>query len=218
MKVTIIALAALLPLTAAVPAEAAARAIPKNFLLHEKDVAYDKAHNDPDDYADPEEMWWTDKKKNQWLAVGPCDTSATGERRDPKAGRDDRLDARKVTFQSQEYVNSVEQLILYRSEKAARHAMTEFRRGWEKCRGRSSDTYGDYRRTLTKVRLGDFAWRTSARAGISGEGDDAVIVRRANAVLVYLTKGSGKPKAANFRKVTAEAGKMLRKVCVIASC
>ena len=162
-KITALVLATLTVLTAGAaattPVAAATAAIPKGFLLYEKDAA--KKDNDP------ETNWKVTNSPKARLAVNPCDRStlaATG-----------RVAARTVTFVGVPDFMKVEQVILYDSRAAAVGAVAKVRAALVACRSKT-DSGSTYRYTSWSLAgLGDEALRISGqvyyggKAGVGGE-------------------------------------------------
>ncbi|GAA2784030.1 hypothetical protein [Nonomuraea dietziae] len=110
-------------------------------------------------------------------------------------------------------------MILYSSAKNAERAMREFKAGWERCRKGRKNAQGDvFRRSLTGTALGDQAWKSRGTSTGVDQDDAAVIVRRANAVIVYLHPRDGKPSPKDFPPLVASARTMLAKICQVAAC
>ncbi|MGV9776656.1 hypothetical protein [Streptosporangium sp. NPDC003464] len=200
---------------------AAAPAVPKGFLLHDREVAADQAKKD--EPADAENVWWASAKAGERFAADPCAHSAVAaaQRKDPKVGQAGRAAARTAYFEVEGEIETIEQVILYSSERAARSALQQFRAGVQKCRQSEGWKNGSFNRSLARVSLGDEAWKSSARAYEDGRpvtGDDVVIARRANAVTVYLASASAKPAARSHTQQLAHTRQMLAKICQIAAC
>ncbi|WP_406313755.1 hypothetical protein OHA77_36130 [Streptosporangium sp. NBC_01639] len=203
------------------PASAAAPAVPKGFLLHDREVAKDQTTKD--EPADAENVWRASAKAGERFVVDPCanSTVAAAQRKDPKIGQAGRAAARTIYFTAGQEVETAEQVILYRSEQAAQSALHQFQAGVQKCRQSEGWKNGSFNRSLARVALGDGAWKSSARDYQDGKpvaGDDVVIVRRANAVIVYLASGASQPAAKSYTRQLAHARQLLAKVCQIAAC
>ncbi|MET8046949.1 hypothetical protein ABZU75_05060 [Streptosporangium sp. NPDC005286] len=194
--------------TVATPAAAAAAAgIPKGFLLYEKDAAK------KDD--NPETNWTVSNSAKARLAVNPCDRAAlaaTG-----------RTAARTVTFTGVPDFLKVEQVILYRSKAAAAGAVAQLRSALTTC-GSNTNAGSTYRYVSSRLTgLGDEALKVSGqvyygkKAGVGG--DRSVLVRKGNAVLVYLWGGEySKPAKSDWARQLSDARKMTAKICDIAAC
>ncbi len=193
--------------TVTTPAAATTAAIPKGFLLYEKDAAK------KDD--DPETNWKVGNSAKAGLAVNPCDRStlaATG-----------RVAARTVTFTGVPDFMKVEQVVLYGSRASAVSAVAQVRAALTRCGDRTGSGTG-YRYASSRLTgLGDEALRISGqvhygrRAGVGGER--SVLVRKGNAVLIYLWAGEyAKPARSDWAVQLRDARKMTAKICAIATC
>ncbi|MGJ6961496.1 hypothetical protein ACSDR0_06250 [Streptosporangium sp. G11] len=193
--------------TATTPAAATTAAIPKGFLLYEKDAA--KKDNDP------ETTWKVSNSAKAGLAVNPCGRStlaATG-----------RAAARTVTFTGVPDFMKVEQVILYGSPASAASAVAQVRAALTRCKART-DSGSSYRYASARVTgLGDEALRISGqvyygkKAGVGG--DRSVLVRKGNAVLVYLWAGEySKPAKGDWTDQLRDARRMTAKICDVATC
>ena len=99
-----------------------------------------------------------------------------------------------MTFTGVPDFMKVEQVILYGSQTAARKAVTQVRAALVACRSRT-DSGSSYRYASAPVTgLGDEALKVSGQVYYGGKagvgGDRSVLVRKANAVFVYLWAGS----------------------------
>ncbi|WP_329092803.1 MULTISPECIES: hypothetical protein [unclassified Streptosporangium] len=193
--------------TVTAPAAATTVAIPKGFLLYEKDAA--RKDNDP------ETNWKVGNSAKAGLAVNPCDRStlaATG-----------RVAARTVTFTGVPDFMKVEQVILYGSRASAVSAVAQVRAALTRCRART-DSGAGYRYASSRLTgLGDEALRISGQVYYGGKagvgGDRSVLVRRGNAVLVYLWAGEyAKPERSDWAVQLRDARKMTAKICAVATC
>ncbi|WP_436757059.1 hypothetical protein [Streptosporangium sp. V21-05] len=193
--------------TVTTPAAATTAAIPRGFLLYEKDAAK------KDD--DPETNWKVGNSARARLAVNPCDRStlaATG-----------RVAARTVTFTGVPDFMKVEQVILYGSRASAVSAVAQVRAALTRC-GARTDSGSSYRYASSRLTgVGDEALRISGqvyygrKAGVGG--DRSVLVRKGNAVLVYLWAGEyAKPTKSDWTVQLRDARKMTAKICDVATC
>ncbi|MFF3439749.1 hypothetical protein [Streptosporangium sp. NPDC002721] len=193
--------------TVTTPAAATTAAIPKGFLLYERDAA--KKDNDP------ETNWKVTNSARAGLAVNPCDRStlaATG-----------RVAARTVTFTGVPDFMKVEQVILYGSRASAASAVAQVRAALARC-GARTEAGSSYRYASSRLTgLGDEALRVSGqvyygkRAGVGG--DRSVLVRKGNAVVVYLWAGEySKPERSDWTVQLRDARKMTAKICDVATC
>ncbi|MFC7643590.1 hypothetical protein ACFQX6_24470 [Streptosporangium lutulentum] len=159
-------------------AAATAPAVPKGFLLYEKDAAKkDK---------DPETNWKISNSPKTPLEVNPCRKTAPGG-----AGR---TVARTVRFIGVPDFMKVEQVILYNSPAAARKAVAQLRAALSACRSTTGSGSG-YRYVSAPVTgLGDEALRVSGQVyygkAVGVGGERSVLVRKGDAVLVYVRAGS----------------------------
>lgn len=201
-KIVMLVCAALVAGTAA-----AAPGVPKGFLLYEKDAA--KKDNDP------ETNWTVSDSVKTRLAVDPCGRSGVGG-----AGR---TAVRTVTFTGVPDFMKVEQVLLYGSRATAERAMAQLRAALTAC-GSRTDAGSSYRYVSAPVTgLGDDALKVSGqvyygrKAGVGGER--SVVVRRANAVLVYLWAGEyDRPAKRDWAGQFRDARGMTAKVCNVAAC
>lgn len=177
-KIIVLALTVLaVGATVTTPAAAATAAIPKGFLLYEKDAAK------KDD--DPETNWKVGNSAKAGLAVNPCGKATLA-----RAGR---VVARTVTFTGVPDFMKVEQVILYRSKAAAAGAVAQVRSALTACRS-NTDAGSAYRYASSRLTgLGDEALKVSGQVYYGGKagvgGERSVLVRKGNAVLVYLWAG-----------------------------
>ncbi|GAA3509407.1 hypothetical protein FHR32_005672 [Streptosporangium album] len=201
-KIIALACAALVAGTAA-----AAPGIPRGFLLYEKAAATKD--------SDPETVWKVSDSLKSRFALNPCGKNAPGG-----IGR---VAARTVTFTGVPDFMKVEQVLLYGSRAGAERAMAQVRAALSAC-GAKKDGGSAYRYVSTAVAgLGDDALKVSGqvyygrKAGVGG--DRSVVVRRGNAVLVYLWAGEySKPTKRDWADQMRDATKMTAKVCAIATC
>jgi hypothetical protein len=188
-------------------AAATAPAIPKGFLLYEKAAA--KKDNDP------ETTWKVGNSLKTQLAVNPCGKAALGVT--------GRAAARTVTFTGVPDFMKVEQVILYGSRAAAKKAVAQVRAALAVCRSKT-DSGSSYRYVSAPVvGLGDEALKVSGqvyygrKAGVGG--DRSVLVRKANAVLVYLWAGEySTPAKQDWADQLRDARTMTSKICGVATC
>lgn len=180
---------------------AALAPIPNGFLLYEKDAAKKDAN--------PETSWAVSAKVTAKLVVNPCDKASLG-----RAGRSA---AKTITYTAVPDYSKSEQIILFTGDEAAAKAFADLKIAVRKC------TKPDYRYTTKAVALGDEGQAVTGHSYQNGKpavgGDRAVVVRRANALIVYTVSGEwGKPAAADFTRQTKDATRMLAKICQIAAC
>ncbi|MEU4833989.1 hypothetical protein [Streptosporangium sp. NPDC023615] len=186
---------------------AGAAAIPRGFLLYERDAA------GKDD--DPQTNWKVSGSVKAKLAVNPCDRSTLA--------RTGRLAARTVTYTAVPDFLKVEQVVLYRTPADAVRAVSQVRAALGACRS-GTGSASTYRYASARLGgLGDEALRVAGqvyydgRAGVGG--DRSVLVRKGDAVLVYLWAGEyAKPARSDWATQLRDARRMTAKVCAIATC
>ncbi|MEV4246755.1 hypothetical protein AB0J63_25490 [Streptosporangium canum] len=179
--------------------------IPKNFLLTERDA---RRHLTPEE---AEELGYKiSDKLTEPLELNPC-----GHRR---AVDRDRVAARTITLWTSAPSNSSEQLVIYKSPRAAHSALTRLRVEVKRC-ARKGDP------SVPKLKI---QWRTSkAKAGDEAIGmgyqtwqDGSVnqtitgiAARRGSALMIYTTdEGAYDPG-----RLTKNARKMAAKACKLPS-
>ncbi|MFI9558014.1 hypothetical protein [Nonomuraea endophytica] len=182
---------------------ATATEIPKNFLLSEPDA---RKILSPDDAA--EQGYKISDKLTRPLELNPC-----VHRRAVDRGR---LAARTITLWTSAPSGSAEQLILYKSPRAAHAAFTQLRAEVKRCARK-----GDPAAPALKIR-----WRTSkAKAGDESIGMGyqtwqdgsvnetvtGVVARRGSALMIYTTSDG----YYNPGGLTRTARKMAAKVCAL---
>ncbi|GGK63093.1 hypothetical protein Ppa06_20470 [Planomonospora parontospora subsp. parontospora] len=176
--------------------------LPRNFLLHEararKPVAY------------PEEEKWTVSDRHERLSLTPCGVGRSEDR--------GRVSTRTVTYTAPELYRA-EQVVIYRSERAARAAMTDLRRRAGRCEADEGDQVVARGRT-EKIRAGDQAVRVIVQnydregGGSAIGGQRGVVVRKGRALVSYMYAGEyGEVRASDFRRQLRDARKMAVKVC-----
>lgn len=178
-------------------AEAEASRIPKNFLLTEKEARA------PRDETDSIEYWWkiSDKLYRRPL-LAPC--------RKARDVRDGRVAMRTITHLTSGPSSGGEQLVLYRSAKAARAAFLGLRAEVKRCPGKDS------RLIARAVRIGDEGMFVGEYEYYKGKRyreplDTWAVGRRGAALFVYnadLAYGTNPGKLA-----TGRAKRMAKKVC-----
>ncbi|WP_326821283.1 hypothetical protein [Streptosporangium sp. NBC_01756] len=201
-KIVALSCAALVAATAA-----AAPGIPRGFLLSERAAATKD--------ADPQTNWKVSDSLKTRFALDPCGRNAPG--------RTGRVAARTVTFTGVPDFMKVEQVLLYGSQAGAARAVSQVRAALSAC-GSRKDGGSAYRYAATAVAgLGDEALKVSgqiyygAKAGVGG--DRTVLVRRGNAVLVYLRAGEySRPVGRDWADQLRDATRMTAKICGIATC
>ncbi|NUR86155.1 MAG: hypothetical protein HOY71_18910 [Nonomuraea sp.] len=180
---------------------AASLAVPGNFLLYEKAAA----KKDPN----PEHSWNVSGKKTAQLVVNPCQKAKLGQSR--------RTAARTIVYTAVPDYSKSEQVILYATPEAAARAVYDLKAAVRAC-----GTKG-YRYSQAKIALGDEGLTVTGQAYQGGKpaigGERAVVVRRANALMLYTVAGEwGRPAKADFKQQTKDATKMTGKICDLAEC
>ncbi|MGC5014399.1 hypothetical protein ACLQ2R_26850 [Streptosporangium sp. DT93] len=176
--------------------------LPSDFLLHEtrarKPVKY------------PEEEKWTISDRHERLNLSPCDVGRSTDR--------GRVSTRTVTYLALE-VHQAEQVVIYRSERAARTAMADLRRRVGGCEVDQGGQVVAKGRT-EKIKLGDQAVRVIVQnydrknAGPAIGGQRGVIVRKGRALVSYTqAREYSGVHASDFRRQLKDARKMTVKVC-----
>ncbi|MEV1002733.1 hypothetical protein [Nonomuraea sp. NPDC050202] len=179
----------------------AAIEIPKNFLLIERDARKKLGPMQVD-----EEGYTISDKLTAPLELNPCHHKRATDR--------DRVAARTITHWTSAPSGSSEQLVLYKSSRAAHTALTRLRADVKRCARRSSPS---------QPRL-KIQWRTSqAKAGDEAVGMGyqtrqggsvnqtitGIVARRGSALMIYTTdEGFYDPG-----RLTKNARKMAVKVC-----
>jgi hypothetical protein len=185
-----------------------ARAIPANFLLHEKTA------REPVKYPGEEE-WTISESRTRTLLVNPCDLKPARDKGRRDKGREP-VAMRTVGYTAPEHFSG-EQVVVYRSSAAAKAAMASLRGQVKRC---ARDADGEFvtRAYATPVRIGDEAFRFAsqnyhgAKPAIGGER--AVVVRKARAVAIYAVSGEyGRIRSSDYAKQLKEAEKMAAKLC-----
>lgn len=179
----------------------AAVSVPKGFLLYEKQAA--KKDNDP------ETSWAVSSKATAKLAVNPCDKAALG--------RYQRTAAKTIVYTAVPDYSKSEQVILFATDEAAARAMADIKAAAGRCGS------AGYRYSVAAVALGEAGLAVTGQTYFTRKpaigGERAIVTRRANALIVYTVAGEwGKPAKADFARQTADAKKMLAKICQIATC
>ncbi|MGC5013886.1 hypothetical protein ACLQ2R_24250 [Streptosporangium sp. DT93] len=195
------------PAASAVFAASAPSVIPRGFLLYERDAAK------KDD--DPETNWKVSGSVKAGLAVNPCDRSTLA--------RTGRQAARTVTYTAVPDFMKVEQVVLYRTPADAVRAVSQVRAALRACRS-GPGSGATYRYASSRLSgLGDEALRVSGQVYYRGKagvgGDRSVLVRKGNAVLIYLWAGEyARPAATDWATQLRDARRMTAKICGVATC
>ncbi|MBB2912250.1 hypothetical protein FHS43_003530 [Streptosporangium becharense] len=183
----------------------AAGQFPKDFLLYESEAR--KPVDDP-----TEEKWTISNKLGKNPGFSPCDLS--------KHMRGGQVSARTVGFNAPLFYRG-EQLVVYRSESAARSAFAGLLKQARKCAKFTSHSV-PFKTTTQPVKAGDQAVRVAIQGGDhpstgkpSLQGQRAVVMRKGRAVAVYLLSGDSAEKVydRDFTEQLRDARKMAGKVC-----
>lgn len=171
--------------------------VPKGFLIHEGSA-----------------KWQVTAKDRGLLWANPCGSRGLGAA--------DRLSVRTATLESPAAAR-LEEVALYRDERAAKSAVTELRAALDRCHRRDdgSGLGRDSVWTRESVKAGDEAMLV-ARQSFHGaaptlHGQRLVVMRRGSAVAIYghENEGARLPRPADFTRHLRDAVTMARKVCVI---
>lgn len=174
----------------------AATAIPKGFLLTEVRAT------EPQSEEDRNEMWWkVSNRVTQPLEVNPCGS---------KRYSDGRTAMRTISLKSAAPDSSSEQLVLYKSVRAAKAALAKIRSDIRRC-AKSKD---GYRYSFKPLRIGEEAvWVKHSKR--EGKAElymlFAVSARRGKALIVYTRDGGSYMRGS----LTEPAKAMARKVCAL---
>ncbi|MFC4122888.1 sensor domain-containing protein [Nonomuraea zeae] len=177
--------------------------IPKNFLLTERDARKPLS---------PDQAYEMGYRISDRLTV-PLELNPCGHRRAVDGGR---LAARTITLWTSAPSGSSEQLIVYRSPRAARAALTRLRAEVKRCarKGDPSSPQLTIRWRTSPARIGDEALGMGYRSWQDGYENPAVtgiVARKGSALMIYTTdEGAYNPGA-----LTKEARKMAAKVCTL---
>lgn len=193
INVTISLLLALSPGTAA--------EIPKDFLLTEP-----AARKPLSETAADEMGWKISDKLTKPLELNPCN-----RRRAADAGR---VAARTITYWSSAPSSSSEQLIIYRSPRAAHAAFTQLRADAKKCARKGDPAAPELkiRWRTSKVKAGDEAagiGYTTWQDGYENDRLSGVVARRGSALMIYTDTEAGYQPGTLIKK----ARRMAAKVC-----
>lgn len=182
-------------------AHAGVAEIPKGFLLTEAAAVAGPVVED-------EEWWKISNSLARQLELNPC-------RRKGKP-RDGRFAMRTILYSSSAPSGSSEQLVLYRSTKAAQAAFRQLRADLTRCSKQASTKrttrYGYVGKPL---RVGDEALSVAGyfykkEKRERDPGELGVVARRGTALFFYTDVGNG---AAAGKKIVGQAKKMAKKVC-----
>lgn len=177
--------------------------IPKNFLLMERDA---RRPLSPGDAA--EISYEISDKLTRPLELNPCGH--------PRAVDGGRLAARTITLGTSAPSGSSEQLIVYKSPRAAHAVLTRLRTEVKRCarKGDSSAPELSIRWRTSKVKAGDEALGMGYQTRQDGQVNQTVTgvaARKGSALMIYTTdEGAYRPGG-----LTKQAGKMAAKVCAL---
>ncbi|MEU0564776.1 hypothetical protein ABZ297_05155 [Nonomuraea sp. NPDC005983] len=180
---------------------AAVTEIPKNFLLTERDA---RRHLDPDEAS--EQGYKTSDKLTAPLEPNPCGHGRAVDR--------DRAAARTITHWTSGPSVSSEQLVIYKSPRAAHSALTRLRAEVKQCarKGVPSAPELKFRWRTSKAKAGDEALGMGYQTwqdGSVNETISGIVARRGSALMIYTTsEGAYDPG-----RLTKDAKKMAAKVC-----
>jgi hypothetical protein len=152
--------------------------IPKNFLLSERDA---RRHLDPHEAS--EQGYEISDRLTRPLELNPC-----GHRR---AVDRDRVAARTITHWTSAPSGSSEQLVIYKSPRAARSALTRLRAEVKRCARKGDPSAPQLRiqwRT-SKAKAGDEAIGMGYQTwqdGYVNQTITGIAARRGSAVLIYM--------------------------------
>ncbi|WP_349446904.1 hypothetical protein [Nonomuraea sp. B19D2] len=175
--------------------------IPKNFLLTERDARRPLAPNEAE-----EKGYEISDKLTTPLELNPCVHRRAVDR--------DRLAARTITLWTSAPSSSSEQLVIYKSPRAAHAALTRLRAEVKRCarKGDPSAPELKIRWRTTKAKVGDEAAGMGYQTwqdGYVNQTISGVAARRGSALMIYTTtEGAYEPGG-----LTKAARKMAAKVC-----
>ncbi|MFI7638522.1 hypothetical protein [Nonomuraea sp. NPDC049400] len=175
--------------------------IPKNFLLTERDARRPLAPNQAE-----EQGYKISDKLTAPLELNPC-----VHRRAVDRGR---LAARTISLWTSAPSDSSEQLVIYKSPRAAHAALTRLRAEVKRCsrKGDPSAPELKIRWRTTKAKVGDEAAGMGYQTwqdGYVNQTISGVVARRGSALMIYTTSEGGYEPGG----LTKAARKMAAKVC-----
>ncbi|TMR97379.1 hypothetical protein [Nonomuraea basaltis] len=175
--------------------------IPKNFLLTERDA---RRHLDPHE-AD-EHGYQISDKLTKPLELNPCVRQRAVDR--------DRVAARTITHWTSAPSGSSEQLVIYKSRRAAHSALTRLRAEVKRCARKDDPSAPELKiqwRT-SKAKAGDEAIGMGYQTWQDGRVNQTItgiVARKGSALMIYTTdEGAYDPG-----RLTKNARKMAAKVC-----
>lgn len=175
--------------------------IPQNFLLTEHDA---RRHLDP--HQADEQGYKISDKLTEPLELNPC-----GHRR---AVDRDRVTARTITHWTSAPSGSSEQLVIYKTPRAAHSALTRLRADVKRCarKGDPSEPRLKIQWRTSKAKAGDEAIGMGYQTWQDGSVNQTITgiaARRGSALMIYTTdEGMHEPG-----RLTKDARKMAAKVC-----
>ncbi|MBN6052139.1 hypothetical protein JYK22_09365, partial [Nonomuraea sp. RK-328] len=177
--------------------------IPKNFLLTERDA---RRHLDPDEAE--EQGYKISDKLTEPLELNPCWHQRAIDR--------GRVAARTITHWTSAPSGSSEQLVIYKSPRAARAALTRLGAEVKRCARKGDPSAPELKiqwRT-SKAKAGDEAIGMGYQTRQDGSVNQTItgiVTRRGSALMIYTTdEGSYDPG-----RLTKNARKMAARVCKI---
>ncbi|MFI7125821.1 hypothetical protein ACIBQ1_09010 [Nonomuraea sp. NPDC050153] len=175
--------------------------IPKNFLLTEPEARKPLAPNIAE-----EQSYKISDELDAPLELNPCAHRRAVDR--------DRVAARTIVLSTSAPSSSSEQLVIYKSPRAAHAALTRLRAEVRQCAGKGNPSSPEvkFRWRTSKVKVGDEAAGMGYQTWQDGYVNDTatgVVARRGSALLIYTTtEGAYQPGG-----LTKAARKMAVKVC-----
>ncbi|MGW0808422.1 hypothetical protein [Nonomuraea sp. NPDC002799] len=175
--------------------------IPKNFLLTERDA---RRPLSPDDAS--ELSYRISDKRTKPLELNPCWRKHAVDR--------DRVAARTITFWTSAPSHESEQLVIYKSPRAAHVALTRLRAEVKQCarKGDPASPKVTIEWRTSKVEAGNEAigmGYETRQVGNVNQTVTGVAARRGSALMIYMTdEGNYNPG-----QLTKDARKMAAKVC-----
>ncbi|MFF5210305.1 hypothetical protein [Streptosporangium sp. NPDC000396] len=177
--------------------------IPKNFLLTEHDA---RRHLTPEEAE--EQGYEISDKLTEPLELNPCGHRHAVDR--------DRVAARTITHWTSAPSGSSEQLVIYKSPRAAHSALTRLRTEVKRCarKGDPSAPELKFRWRTSKAKAGDEAMGMGYQTWQDGSVNETVTgiaARRGSALMIYTTdEGAYDPG-----RLTKNAKKMAARVCKV---
>lgn len=190
-----------LSLLLALSAPAIVTEIPKNFLLTERDA---RRHLSPEEAT--EQGYEISDKLTKPLMLNPCVHRSAVDR--------DRVAARTISHWTSGPSDSSEQLVIYKSSRAAHAAFTLLRSEAKKCARKSDPSAPELKihwRT-SKAKVGDEAIGMGYQTRQDGSVNETIsglVARKGKALMIYTTTEAEYEPG----RVTKDAKKMAAKVC-----